>query len=120
MRLMLDAHLSGSKVGGPLEDLGHDVKPTERMERVPDEALLAMARKEGRVLITHNVKDFAQILVSRPPMKGHAGLIFIPNSVRLNHFGAVISGIRETISGTSQETWVDRVEWMRRAAGSTE
>lgn len=111
---MLDAHLSGSKVGAALEDLGHDVKATERMERLSDEALLEMAAEEGRVLVTHNVKDFARILGSRPPEKSHSGLVFIPSSIRLNHFGTIISGINETISGTSQEQWVDKVEWMRK------
>ena len=112
---MLDAHLSGSKVGAALEDLGHDVKATERMERLLDAALLEMAAEEGRVLVTHNVKDFARILQSRPPEKKHSGLIFIPSSVKLNDFGTIISGIHETISGTSQEEWVDKVAWMRKA-----
>lgn len=112
---MLDAHLSGSKVGSALEDLGHDVKATERMERLSDEALLEMAAEQGRVLITHNVKDFARILGSRPPEKSHPGLIFIPSSIRLNHFGTLISGIQETISGFSQEQWVDKVAWTRRS-----
>jgi hypothetical protein len=112
---MLDAHVSGSKVGRALEDLGHDVKATEKMERIPDEVLLEIAAEEGRVLVTHNVKDFARILGQRPPEKSHPGLVLIPHSVKLNDFGAIISGIHETISGLSQEEWVDRVEWMRRA-----
>lgn len=111
---MLDAHLSGSKVGAALEDLGHDVKATERIERLLDEALLEMATEEGRVLVTHNVKDFARILGSRPPEKSYSGLIFIPSSIKLNDFGTIISGTHETVSGTSQEEWVDKVEWMRK------
>jgi hypothetical protein len=111
---MLDAHISGSKVGRALEDLGHDVKATEKMERVPDEVLLEMAAGEGRVLVTHNVKDFAQILRQRPPEKSRAGLVLIPRSVRLNDFGAIISGMRRTLGGLSQEDWMDRIEWMRK------
>lgn len=90
---MLDAHLSGSKVGGALKSLGHDVKATETMERVPDEALLGMAAGEGRVFVTHNVKDFAGIVQRRPPEKSHAGLVLIPRSVKLNHSGVIVSGI---------------------------
>lgn len=111
---MLDAHISGSKVGRTLEDLGHDVKATEKMERVPDEALLEMAAEEGRILVTRNVKDFAQILRRRPPEKSHAGLVLIPRSVKLNNFGTMISGIRRTLRGLSQEDWEDRVEWLRK------
>ena len=117
MRLMLDAHISGSKVGNVLEEMGHDVKAAEKMEGLPDEALLEMSTREGRVLVTHNVKDFARILQQRTPKKRHAGLILLPRSVKLNDFGAIISGIQKTVSGLPQEGWVDRVEWMRRKTG---
>lgn len=117
MRLMLDAHVSGSKVRNVLEEMGYGVKAAEKMEGFPDEELFEMAAREGRVLVTHNVKDFARILQQRPPEKRHAGLILIPRSVKLNDFGAIISGIQETVSGLPQEGWVDRVEWMRRKTG---
>jgi hypothetical protein len=115
---MLDAHISGSKVGGALGELGHDVKATEKIECIPDEALLKVAAEEGRVLVTHNVKDFARILRQRPPEKSHSGLILIPRSVKLNDFGTMISGIQRTLRRLSQEDWVDRVEWMRSAKSS--
>ena len=110
---MLDAHISGSKVGRALEDLGHDVKATERMERIPDDVLLELAAGEERILVTHNVKDFMQILKQRPPERPHSGVILIPRSVPHREFGAIISGIQRTLSGLSQEDWVGRVEWMR-------
>ena len=65
--------------------------------------------------MTHNVGDFLRILKERAPEKSHAGLILIPSSIKLNDFGTIISGIQETVSGLSQEEWVDRVEWMKRA-----
>ncbi len=111
---MLDAHISGSKVGRALEELGHDVMATERMERIPDEVLFELAAGEERILVTHNVKDFIQILKQRPPERPHAGVILIPRSVPHREFGAIVSGIQRTLSGLSQEDWVDRVEWMRR------
>jgi hypothetical protein len=115
---MLDAHVSGSKVGSALEELGHDVKVAESLERISDESLFELAAQERRVLVTHNVKDFARILQRRPPERSHAGLVLIPRSIKLNDFGAMISGIHETLSGLSQEDWVDRVEWMRRTKSS--
>ncbi|CAN5714713.1 hypothetical protein BH18ACT11_BH18ACT11_13120 [soil metagenome] len=115
MRLMLDAHISGSKVGRALQELGHDVQATEKLERVSDVVLLEMATEEGRVLVTHNAKDFLRILIERAPEKSHAGLVLIPSSIKLNDFGAIISGIHGTVSVLSQEEWVDRVEWMKRA-----
>jgi hypothetical protein len=111
---MLDAHISGSKVGRALQSLGHDVRATEKLERVPDAALLEMAAEDGRVLVTHNAKDFLRILKERAPEKSHAGIVLIPFSTKLNDFGALISGIHATVSGPSQEEWVDRVGWMKR------
>ena len=111
---MLDAHISGSKVGRALQKEGHDVRATEKLERIPDVVILEMATEEGRVLVTHNAKDFLRILKERAPEKSHAGLLLIPSSITLNDFGAIISGIQETVSDLSQEEWVDRVEWMKR------
>jgi hypothetical protein len=111
---MLDAHISGSKVGRALEELGHDVKATEKMERLPDDVLLELSAQEDRILITHNVKDFMQVLKQRPPEKPHAGVILIPRSIPHREFGAVISGIQRTLGDLSQEDWINRVEWMRK------
>ena len=112
---MLDAHISGSKVGRALRESGHDVQAMEKLERIPDAVLLEMAVEDGRVLVTHNVRDFLRILNERAPEKSHAGLVLIPSSMKLNDFGTITSGIHETVSDLSQEKWVDRVEWMKRA-----
>jgi hypothetical protein len=112
---MLDAHISGSKVGRALQRLGHDVQATEKLERIPDVMLLEVATEEGRVHVTHNAKDFLRILRERSPEKSHTGLVLIPPSIKLNDFGAIISGIDGTVSDLFQEQWVDRVEWMRGA-----
>lgn len=84
------------------------------MERIPDEVLLEMAAADRRILVTHNIKDFARIVHQRPPEKTHSGLMLIPRSIRPNDFGALISVIHGTISNLSDEEWIDRVEWMRR------
>lgn len=112
---MLDAHISGPKVGRALENLGHDVKPTERIERVPDDALLEMAAREGRILVTHNARDFLRILEERAPERRHSGLVLIPYSVRLEDFGTIVRGIQRTLGDISQEDWINRVEWMRKS-----
>jgi hypothetical protein len=121
MRLMLDAHISGPRVGEALESMGHAVRAVDRereLERLPDELLFDLAVEEKRIAVTHNVKDFMQILKQRPPEKGHSGLLLIPHSVKLNDFGTLISGIQSTLRGQSQEDWVDRFEWMRRTERS--
>jgi len=118
MRLMLDAHISGPRVGEALESMGHAVRAVDEekeLERLPDELLFDLAVEENRIMVTQNVKDFMQILKQRPLEKGHSGLLLIPRSVKLNDFGILISGIQRTLRDLSQEGWVDRVEWMRRA-----
>ncbi len=72
-------------------------------------------RESSDPLVTHNAKDFLRILKERAPEQSQAGLVLIPSSIKLNDFGAGISGIHGTVSGLSQEEWVDRVEWMKRA-----
>ncbi len=114
MRLLLDAHISGPRVGEALEDLGRDVRATERMERLPDKVILEMAVEERRALVTHNVKDFYQLVRERPPEESHPGLILIPPSGQLHSFGAIISGIQRTLGDLSQDDWINRVEWLRR------
>ena len=94
---MLDAHISGSKVRRALQKEGHDVRATEELEHIPDVVILEMATEEGRVLVTHNAKDFLRILKERAPEKSHAGLLLIPSSITWNDFGAIISGIQETV-----------------------
>jgi hypothetical protein len=121
MRLMLDAHISGPRVGEALENMGHAVRAVDQekeLERLPDELLFDLAVEENRIVVTQNVKDFMQLLKQRPLEKSHSGLILIPRSIRLNDFGTMISGIHRTLSGLSQGEWVDRVEWMRKAKSS--
>jgi hypothetical protein len=94
---MLDAHVSGPRVGTVLEEMGHDVRAVDQeeedLERLPYELLFELAVSEGRVLLTHNAKDFSRLLKERPPEKSHPGLILIPRSVKPNDFGTMISGI---------------------------
>jgi uncharacterized protein YjiS (DUF1127 family) len=121
MRLMLDAHISGPRVGEALESMCHSVRAVDQereLERLSDELLFDLAVEENRIMVTQNVKDFMQILKQRPPEKGHWGLLLIPHSVKLNDFGTLISGIHKTLSGLSQGEWVDRVVWMSRVGRS--
>ncbi len=118
MRILLDAHISGRTVGRALVEAGHDVRALDseiEFEGLSDPEVLELAAAEGRVLVTANVKDFEPLLrewagESRP----HAGLILIPSSVRNEAFGVLISGIGITLSGATQEEWVNRVQWLQR------
>ncbi|MDP8948890.1 MAG: DUF5615 family PIN-like protein [Actinomycetota bacterium] len=116
MRLLLDAHISGRRVGRALAEFGHDVRAADEEEDLlglEDTDLLALATSEGRILVTFDVKDFLPLLVERTAVGNpHAGCILVPSSYQHEHFGPIIAGIEGAIGGTRQEDWVDRVEWL--------
>jgi len=119
MRILLDAHISGRSVGKALTEGGHDVRALDseiELEGLSDPEVLELAAAEGRVLVTANIRDFEPLLrewagESRP----HSGVILVPASVRNEAFGVLISGIQNILAEITQEGWIDRVEWLRRA-----
>jgi hypothetical protein len=81
VRLLLDAHVSGPKVGRRLEEAGHDVRALDQeptLEGLDDDEVLALATTEQRILVTHNIADFPRILREWPAtQRAHAGVILI-------------------------------------------
>src|SRR5215218_5455902 len=118
MRILLDAHISGRTVGKALIERGHDVRSLDSdpdLEGLSDPEVLQLAATEGRVLVTANVRDFEPLLREwAGEGRSHAGVILVPSSVRNEAFGAVISGVEETLADTDQEEWIDRVVWLRK------
>lgn len=96
MRLFLDAHISGSRIAGALRERGHDIRAADEERELDgwtDEALLALATEEERVLLTFDVKDFPDIArrwaeAGRP----HAGCAIV---VGIDHgeFGAILRAL---------------------------
>ncbi len=122
MRLILDLHVSGKRVGRALSAAGHDVRAAdaegEIFDAMEDERLLAVAASEERVLVSRNVRDFPRIAgewarVGRP----HAGVIMIPPSIDHAEFGAIVSSVEALLTDTAQSDWQDCFEWMVRASG---
>ncbi|MGH3086276.1 MAG: DUF5615 family PIN-like protein [Rubrobacteraceae bacterium] len=66
MRIILDLHVSGKRVGRALSAAGHDVRAAdaegEIFDAMEDERLLAVAASEERVLVSRNVRDFPRIV----------------------------------------------------------
>jgi len=76
LKLLLDAMYS-SQIAPLLRERGHDaVSATERddLRAISDAGLVAFARDEQRVLVTHNVRDFAPLVAAAmadaPPLLG--------------------------------------------------
>ena len=93
MRLLLDAHISGPRIADALRAPGHDVRAADEERELDgwgDEAPLALASGEGRVMVSFDVKDFPEI-ARRWAEAGrtHAGLAIV---VGIDHgeFGTIL------------------------------
>lgn len=119
MKLLLDAHLSGKRAGSAPRRHGYDVRAADdpELEGLEDGELLALAAREGRVLITANVRDFVPLVADwAAGGRSHAGVILIPRSIRHEQCGVIVAAIQRLLDsqGPDQQRWIDRVEWLRR------
>lgn len=117
MRVLLDAHVSGRRVGRPLRRAGHDVlalDSDESLSRLPDDEVLELAATEQRVVVTHNVSDFARLAREwAEARRPHAGMILVAAS-RAGH-GPIVRRLEEMFAASpDQGDWADRVEFLRR------
>lgn len=111
MRLLLDAHVSGPSVGGPLNEKGHDVRALDQepeLEGLEDEDVLALATEDGRILVTHNVADFPEILREwGSGGRSHAGVILV-YGIEHREFGLILRGIERWFElRPRQADWLD-------------
>lgn len=111
MRLLLDAHVSGPSVGGPLSDRGHDVRALDQEpehEGLDDEDVLALAAEDRRILVTHNIADFPEILREwAGGGRSHAGVILV-YGIGHSEFGLIVRGIEHWLElRPRQKEWVD-------------
>lgn len=115
MRLLLDAHLSGRRVGGALEESGHDVRKADdpSFEGWDDEPLLELASSEERILVTRNGKDFIPLVKNwARKERSHAGLIVVPPRIDHDQHGRIIRGIEAVLRTLTQEERVDQTRYI--------
>jgi predicted nuclease of predicted toxin-antitoxin system len=122
MRLLLDAHVSGPNVGGPLGDRGHDVRALDQEpehEGLDDEDVLALAAEDGRILVTHNVADFPEILREwAAGGRSHAGAILV-YGIEHSEFGLILRGLERWFEiRPRQSDWLDFVGIVSREFAS--
>ena len=97
MKLLLDAHLSPSRIGDPLRALGHDVLAIAtdiQIARLPDRSLLRIAEEEQRILVTCDGVHF-DLLAREWASTGreHYGLVIVW-SLRNSQFSKIVDGVR--------------------------
>lgn len=113
MRLLLDAHLSPTRIGEPLRALGHDVLAIVsdlRLARLPDRSLVKFAQEEKRIVVTCDGVHFD--LLAREcasTRRQHAGLIIVW-SLRNSQFEEIVDGVRLlTAARPRQSGWKNLV-----------
>jgi hypothetical protein len=110
VRLLLDAHVSGPKVGRRLEKNGHDVRALDQepaLEGLDDDEVLALAVTEHRILVTHNVADFPRILREwAAAQRAHTGVILV-YGIDHSEFAAIARGIERWLRLRPQPDWTD-------------
>ena len=109
MRLLLDAHLSPTRIGEPLGALGHDavaLASDARLARLPDRALMHFAGDQRRIIVTCDAVDFD--LLAREwasTRREHAGLIIVW-SLRNSEFHEIVEGVRLLLAARpGQRDW---------------
>ena len=122
MRLLLDAHVSGRRIGEPLAKKGHDVRALDRqpdLEGLDDESVLELATTDERILVTFNVADFPTILREWAlAARSHAGVILL-YGINHSEFRLVVRGVERWLEMyPEQRGWSDRAVVISRALGS--
>jgi predicted nuclease of predicted toxin-antitoxin system len=100
VRLFLDAHVSGPRVGSRLEAQGHDVRALDQepaLEGLDDQEVLTTAAAERRILVTHNIRDFPAILREwAAAQRSHAGVILV-YGIDHREFDVIVRGIQRCL-----------------------
>jgi hypothetical protein len=123
VRILLDAHVSGRRIGDALRADGHDVLALGEdadLGALPDADVLALAASDRRILITFNHRHFVPLLRQWAEAgQTHHGCIIVYG---LDHgeFGLILRGIRRLLDERPrQEDWIDLVDALTRRLAST-
>jgi hypothetical protein len=99
-------------IGRHLRERDHDVPALDEhrsLEGLDDPEVLELATSEGRILLTHNVKDFPDVLRDwTDEGREHAGCIILVG-IHLAQFGQLIRSIEAALaSASAQQDWRNR------------
>lgn len=118
MRLLLDAHVSGRRIGTALRERGHDVLAVaeERsLDGSPDEELLELASGEQRIMVTFDAADFPRICREWLEIgRSHHGCAVLVG-IRHHEFGAIMRALDAALEARSDpREWRDHLAFVSR------
>lgn len=113
MRLLLDEHLSGRRIGTPLRRRGHDVEALDELPALwgmGDEEVLERGTASGRIVVTCNGRHFVPLARRWADEKrDHAGILIVW-SYPSNSFGEIVKEVRSTLLDYAEhDRWVNLV-----------
>ena len=86
----------------------------ERLGRLADEDVLALAAEQGRIVVTHNVRHFVPLARRfAEERRAHAGivLLMLPHTA----YGSIVRQLERAFAAhPAQDDWIDRVEFLGR------
>jgi hypothetical protein len=124
VRILLDAHVSGRRIGDALRADGHDVLALDddvELGALPDPDVLRLAASDRRILVTFNHRHFVPLLRQWAEAgQTHHGCIIVYG---LDHgeFGLILRGITRLLDQRPrQEDWVDLADALTRQRASSD
>jgi len=119
MRLLLDEHISARKIGRCLGDAGHDIcaiAEEPELAGLDDPDVLALAARDGRILVTFNHRDFAPLLREWAESgRHHSGCILV-FGIDHSAIGLVLRGLDRVLrERNEQAAWRDITEAVTRS-----
>lgn len=113
VRLLLDEHLSGRRIGAPLRRRGHDVVALHEEPAawgLTDEDVLERATAARRIVVTRNGRDFVALARAwAAEQRSHAGILVL-SSFHSTAFGETVEAVHDALaSHPLQQQWIDLV-----------
>ena len=109
-KLHLDADSSRRALQEALARRGHDVTRTPQPELpldADDDYQLLWATAQGRIIFTHNIRDFIRITEKYP---NHAGILLAHRASY--SLSQMITLLDQVLSVTTAEEWIGQVRWL--------
>lgn len=124
MRILLDAHVSGRRIGDALRADGHDVLALDEeaeLGALADADVLSLAAADRRILVTFDARHFPPLLRQWAEAgRTHHGCI-IAYGLDHGEFGLILRRIRRLLDARPrQEDRVDLVDALTRRQASSD
>jgi Domain of unknown function (DUF5615) len=118
LRLLLDAHVSGRRIGAALRGHEHDVLAVDEerdLDGCPDEELMELASVQRRVLVTFDVADFPRICREwLEAGRSHHGCAVVVG-IRHHEFGAIVRVLEGPFeTRPDPHDWLDHLAFVSR------